>query len=253
LSPAEFAAFLLAGAGGSDVVGVALCAFAAAAAVAAASAAAAVAAALAVGADPVAVACADAAAADRIAVAGAVPGAAVVPAGFALLLPETSDCAAVVASAVAAALACAAASAWAVAAVSFIPRVATAFAFAVPLALAPVSTLLFATAPLSAAVSELTGFGAFGAGLERESELPVFPVELLVGVDVCCAVCGGLAGWVGAAGGGLGGADVVASSKAANGGEAVSWLGVDACIREGEVSETAAGRSGAILDILDTR
>ena len=46
---------------------------------------------------------------------------------------------------------------------------------------------------------------------------------------------------------------MVASSKAANGGEAVSWLGVDACIREGEVSETAAGRSGAILDILDTR
>ena len=60
---------------------------------------------------------------------------------------------------------------------------------------------------------------------------------------------GGLAG----AGGGLGGADVAASSKAANGCESVSWVDEDACIRDCEVSETAAGKSGAILDILDTR
>ena len=60
---------------------------------------------------------------------------------------------------------------------------------------------------------------------------------------------GGLAG----AGGGPGGADVAASSKAANGCESVSWVDEDACIRDCEVSETAAGKSGAILDILDTR
>ena len=52
-----------------------------------------------------------------------------------------------------------------------------------------------------------------------------------------------------AAGGGLGGEDVLASSKAANGCEVVSWLDVDGCIHDGGVSETAAGRSGAI-DIL---
>ena len=39
-------------------------------------------------------------------------------------------------------------------------------------------------------------------------------------------------------GGGLGGEDVLASSKAANGCEAVSWLDVDGCIRGG-ASETA--------------
>jgi hypothetical protein len=60
---------------------------------------------------------------------------------------------------------------------------------------------------------------------------------------------GGLAG----AGGGLGGAEVAASSKAENGCESASWSGEDACIRDCEVSETAAGKSGAILDILDTR
>jgi hypothetical protein len=93
--------------------------------------------------------------------------------------------------------------------------------------------------------------------------LPLFPVEPLDGAevcgaevcaaDVCGAACGELAGWAVAAGGGLGAEDVLASSKAANGCEVVSWLDVDGCIHDGGVSETAAGRSGAILDILDTR
>ena len=102
----------------------------------------------------------------------------------------------------------------------------------------------------------------FADGPERKSELPLFPIEPLDGADdcgaddcgsdVCGAASGELAGWVVAAGGGLRGEEVLASSKAANGCEAVSWLDVDGCIRGG-VSETAVDRSGAILDILDTR
>jgi hypothetical protein len=87
------------------------------------------------------------------------------------------------------------------------------------------------------------------------------PLEPLDGADGCCCGAWGEeeAGWVGAAAGGLAGAgglgsaDVAASSKAANGCESASWLDKDACIRDCEVSETAAGKSGAILDILDTR
>lgn len=99
------------------------------------------------------------------------------------------------------------------------------------------------------------------------SVVPEFAVEPLAGPGCCCAACAREAGWLGAAAGGLGegaggdgvagagglgGADVVASSKAANGCEAVSWLNEDACIRDGDVSEPAAGKSGPILDILDT-
>ena len=144
-------------------------------------------------------------------------------------------------------------------AISFMPGAATAFAFALP---------LFVARPPLPTVFELPAFDVFGAGPERKSELPLFPVEPLDGADVCgadvcgadvcgaevCgAACGELAGWAVAAGGGLGGEDVLASSKAANGCEVVSWLDVDGCIRDGGVSETAADRSGAILDILDTR
>ncbi len=87
-------------------------------------------------------------------------------------------------------------------------------------------------------------------------------MEPPVGGEGCCVASEEGADWVGAAAaglgaggfgtGGLGGADVVASSKAANGCEAASWLDEDACIRDSEVSETTAGESGAILDILDT-
>jgi len=90
--------------------------------------------------------------------------------------------------------------------------------------------------------------------------LPLFPDEPFVGADVCCAACEGLAGGFAAefaAGfaaiwGGLADTDVLASTKAANGCETVSWLGVDACIRDGDGSETTAGISDAILGILDT-
>jgi len=98
--------------------------------------------------------------------------------------------------------------------------------------------------------------------LDPASVVPELAVEPPAGAEGCCDVSGGAADWVGAAAGGfgeggldaggLGGADVVASSKAANGCEAASWLDEDACIRDSEVSETAAGKSGAILDILDT-
>jgi hypothetical protein len=97
-------------------------------------------------------------------------------------------------------------------------------------------------------------------------EAPESPVEPFVEVDGCWAACvegesgcvgvvaGGLAVGGGLAGvGGLGGTTVAASSKAANGCEAASWLSEDACVRDCDVSETAAGKSGAILDILDTR
>jgi hypothetical protein len=144
-------------------------------------------------------------------------------------------------------------------AVSVMPGAPTAFAFALP---------LFAVAPPLPTVFELPAFDVFGAGPGRKSESPLFPAEPLDGADVCgadvcgadvcganvCgAACGELAGWAVAAGGGLGGGDVLASSKAANGCEVVSWLDVDGCIRDGGVSEAAVGRSGAILDILDTR
>lgn len=48
------------------------------------------------------------------------------------------------------------------------------------------------------------------------------------------------------------GTDALASSKAAKGCESLSWLDVDACARGGDVSETAAATSDAILGILGT-
>ncbi|MFZ3339173.1 MAG: hypothetical protein WBG15_17075 [Xanthobacteraceae bacterium] len=98
--------------------------------------------------------------------------------------------------------------------------------------------------------------------MDPASVVPEPAVEPPVGGEGCCVASEEGADWVGAAvaglgaggfgTGGLGAADVVASSKAANGCEAASWLDEDACIRDSEVSETTAGESGAILDILDT-
>lgn len=65
---------------------------------------------------------------------------------------------------------------------------------------------------------------------------------------VCCAVGAGLAGRFAA----LAGAGALASSKASNGCESLSWLVVDACTRCAERSETVAEASGAILGILGT-
>jgi hypothetical protein len=135
---------------------------------------------------------------------------------------------------VAAALACTAtiacaATAVGFAAVSFMPGAATAFAFALP---------LFAATPPLPTAFELPAFDVFGVGPEPKSELPLFPAEPLDGADVCGATCGEPPVWVVAAGGGLGGEDVLASSKAANGCEAMSWLDVDGCIRGG-ISKTA--------------
>ncbi len=50
----------------------------------------------------------------------------------------------------------------------------------------------------------------------------------------------------------LGGADAPASSKAAKGCASLSWLGVAVCMRDDEVSETAAEKSDAIPGILGT-
>jgi hypothetical protein len=68
------------------------------------------------------------------------------------------------------------------------------------------------------------------------------PAELFAGV--CCGAGGGLAG----AGGTLTGADMPASSNAANGWESMFWLCADACAGDGEISEAAA----EALDILGT-
>jgi hypothetical protein len=225
-SPASFADFLFAGTGESGVVE-ALCTFAAAAA--ATSVAAAVTAAAAAGAGDVAAGGAGDEA-DR-----AAPGAAVAAvAGSALSSLDESCCATVVAFGVTA-----------------------AFGLATEVALA-VAALCFM--PVMALVDEFAALGAPVAWLEPRSELLLFPDGPLVGADVCCAACDGLAGGFAAefaAGfaaiwGGLADADVLASTKAANGCETVSWLGADACIRDGDESETTAGKSDAILGILDT-
>ncbi len=129
------------------------------------------------------------------------PGAGAVVAGSVSLLPDASDCAAVVTPVVVAVLACTAAIACAATAVgftavSFMPGAATAFAFALP---------LFAATPPLPTVFELPAFDVFGVGPEPKSELPLFPAEPLDGADVCGAACGELPGWFVAAGGGLGG------------------------------------------------
>ena len=152
-----------------------------------------------------------------------------------------------------------AAVALAAAAACLMPRVTTTVSAIAPaLALAFVSSSLFAVVLTLPAA--LAGFCAFEAELESTSELPfppVFPDNPVADPDVHCVACGAEGGWVVAAADGvadadgLGGADVPASSNAANGCEVVSWL--DACIRDDDVSETAAGKSGAILNILDTR
>lgn len=172
---------------------------------------------------------------DTVALAVASPEFAVASAP---LLFEASGWMVVVALASAAAFAFAAAMALAV--VCSMPCAATTVAIALPLVLALIAALLLAAELPSAGGLELAGFCALEVWLD--------PVSVGAGA----LVAGGL-GADGLAGvDGLGGADVVASSKAANGCEAVSWLNEDACIRDGDVSETAAGKSGPILDILDT-
>ena len=225
----------------------ALCAFAAVAAVAAVAAAASIAA---------AVIAAAAAGADDVAGADAVV-AAVAVARFALSVPEGSGWPTVVAFGLTAAFRFAAEIALAVAAVCFMPIAAMAFTIALPLPFAVAALSPFAPAPPLVFAVEFASLGAPVAWLELKSKLPLVPAEPFAGADVCCAACGGLAGGF-AAGfaapwAGLAGADVLVSSKAANGCESVSWLGVDACIRDGDESETAAGKSDAILGILDTR
>jgi hypothetical protein len=64
-------------------------------------------------------------------------------------------------------------------------------------------------------------------------------VGSFAGADVCWEGCGGAAG-----------AFAEASSKAAKGCESLSWLGVDACVRDD--SETVAEASDAILGTLGT-
>jgi hypothetical protein len=59
-------------------------------------------------------------------------------------------------------------------------------------------------------------------------------------------------GAVGAEVGAFAGAEALASSKAANGCELLSWPGVDDCARGGDVSETVVERSDAIPGILGT-
>ncbi|MGB7034749.1 MAG: hypothetical protein WBD71_04415 [Xanthobacteraceae bacterium] len=83
---------------------------------------------------------------------------------------------------------------------------------------------------------------AEGAG----SELPSFAVGAVADAGVCAVgcwpVCGGVAVELGCGGvgGGLGGVDVLASSKSAKElAELGSWVGVDVCIGDGGVSETA--------------
>ncbi len=83
---------------------------------------------------------------------------------------------------------------------------------------------------------------AEGAG----SGLPSFAVAAVADAGVCAVgcwpVCGGVAVELGCGGvgGGLGGVDVLASSRSAKElAELGSWVGVDVCIGDGGVSETA--------------
>ena len=230
-SPAAFAAFLFVDAGALGVA-VALCTSAATAATVAVSVAAVATAAGAAGAD------------DAAAAAGGdeVGSAAAEVAGLALSLPEGSCGAAVVAFEATVALKFAAEFALAAAALCLRPFATTAFTIALSLAFA------LPTAP----VVEFAALGTAAAWFKPKSKLPLSPGEPLVGAVVCCAACGGLAGGFAAFWGGLAGAVVLASSNAANGCGSLSWLGVAGCIRDGGENETAAGKSDAILGILDT-
>ncbi|MFZ3357265.1 MAG: hypothetical protein WA177_00770, partial [Xanthobacteraceae bacterium] len=82
--------------------------------------------------------------------------------------------------------------------------------------------------------------GGLAAGPAGAWLLLLFPADPFAVPGACCGACGGLAGGF-AATGGFDGAEVLASSKAANGCESLSWLSADACIRNGGVSEVAAG------------
>ncbi|HUI13031.1 MAG TPA: hypothetical protein VL048_06130 [Xanthobacteraceae bacterium] len=184
-------------------------------------------------------------------------------------------CAVVAAFASAAILAFAAAMAL-TAAACLMPCAIRAAAIALPLALELGVVLLLVLALPLAIGLELAGFWAPEAWLGPESA--VFPAEPPAGADGCWVACGAAADWLGVAGcgvacaagadglgavgelsagglaeaGGSGDADAAASSKAPKLCEALSWLVEDGCIRDGDISETAAGKSGAILDILDT-
>lgn len=155
----------------------------------------------------------------------------------------------------------------AAAAVCFSPLAAMAFKSAA-LASTPSAAFAFAVAwPVPPVVAwaiacefERDGFDVGATWPEPEAELPAFAAEALVGAALCCVVvcgAGGLAGRFAdglvAVWDGLGGADVPASSNAAKGCELGSWLGVDGCIRDGDARGAAAGKSDAILGILDTR
>ncbi|MGB7079181.1 MAG: hypothetical protein WBD53_18515 [Xanthobacteraceae bacterium] len=95
--------------------------------------------------------------------------------------------------------------------------------------------------------------------------LPSFAAGAVADAGVCavgcCPVCGGLPVELGCGGvgEGLGGIDVLASSKSAKDcalgelAELGSWLGVDVCIGDGGASKTAGAKSDAIPGIPDTR
>ncbi|MFZ1922720.1 MAG: hypothetical protein WAU57_13910 [Xanthobacteraceae bacterium] len=95
--------------------------------------------------------------------------------------------------------------------------------------------------------------------------LPSFAAGAVADAGVCavgcCPVCGGLPVELGCGGvgEGLGGIDVLASSKSAKDcalgefAELGSWLGVDFCIGGGGASKTAGAKSDAIPGIPDTR
>lgn len=193
-------------------------------------------------------------------------------------LPEPACCPAVVGSALAAFLAFSAAVA---AAAGFAPPPAMACkiadaALVAPPALAAVAVWVPLLTGRWGAVREAESgrlvAAADGAVLDADGEpeaegagsgLPSLAVGPAADAGVCAIgcwpVCGGLAVELGcgAVGAGLGGIDVLASSKSAKDCAldelAESWLGVDVCIGDGGASETAGAKSDAIPGIPDTR
>lgn len=252
------AAFLLAGAGEPDGVGLAVAGAAAAVVAAAAAATAAAASGAGESTGGVDDAVTAAVASPEFAVTVPVAPALFEPLGWVVVAALVSTAA----LAFATALALTVAMALATTAACLMPCTAATAVIALPGVLVFVSALLLVPAAPSPPGLELAEFCELAVWLEAASDVPEFALEPPAGAEDGWAACGEEV-WAGAAAvgldvgglagaGGLGGADVVASSKAANGCALASWLDEKACIREGDVSETAAGRSGAILDILDT-
>jgi hypothetical protein len=119
-------------------------------------------------------------------------------------------------------------------------------------------------AELAAPPAEAAAF--FAPPAARRSEVTVDPLEPLaavcgagglafgVGAGGDAAAAGGRVGADGVAAGGAG-ADVLASSNAANGvpsSGSLSWLSVGGCARDDDVSDSAAARSDAILGTGET-